>query len=144
MNIYVASSWRNDRQSAVVKMLRDAGHTVYDFRQPTEDDSGFHWSDIDPMWQEWSMEQFRQALPTALQAYHRDRKALDEADAVILIMPCGRSAHLELGYAVGRGTPSAILLSDGEPELMYSLADRLCTTFTEISEWLDEVEAERE
>jgi DNA (cytosine-5)-methyltransferase 1 len=47
MKIYVASSWRNEQQPEVVKALRDAGHEVYDFRNPSETDKGFAWSDID-------------------------------------------------------------------------------------------------
>lgn len=31
-------------------------------------------------------------------------------------------AHLEAGYAIGAGKPVAVLLSDGEPELMYKMA----------------------
>lgn len=47
MRIYVASSWRNKIQPSVVVALREAGHEVYDFRNPREGDTGFHWSDID-------------------------------------------------------------------------------------------------
>jgi hypothetical protein len=35
MKIYVASSWRNERQQDVVKTLRAANHEVYDFRERT-------------------------------------------------------------------------------------------------------------
>ena len=35
--IYVASSWRNREQPSVVKALREAGHEVYDFRNPAPD-----------------------------------------------------------------------------------------------------------
>lgn len=34
MKIYVASSWRNTYYPSVVSALRDAGHDVYDFRNP--------------------------------------------------------------------------------------------------------------
>ena len=42
--IYVASSWRNEYYPEVVKVLRDAGHDVYDFRNPPSGDPGFKWS----------------------------------------------------------------------------------------------------
>lgn len=42
MKIYVASSWRNNRQPDVVKFLRDLGHEVYDFKNPKPGDDGFH------------------------------------------------------------------------------------------------------
>ncbi len=32
MRIYVASSWRNIYQREVVRLLRAAGHEVYDFK----------------------------------------------------------------------------------------------------------------
>ena len=32
--IYVASSWRNEYYPEVVAKLREAGHEVYDFRNP--------------------------------------------------------------------------------------------------------------
>jgi len=34
MKIYVASSWRNEKQSLAVTYLRGSGHEVYDFKNP--------------------------------------------------------------------------------------------------------------
>ncbi len=101
MKIYVASSWRNAQQQSVVQQLRDAGHEVYDFKNPRPGETGFAWSDIDPDWQAWTPEQFREALrhPIALNGYISDASAMAEADACVMVMPCGRSAHLERGHA---------------------------------------------
>lgn len=41
--IYVASSWRNPIQPEVVRHLREAGHEVYDFRNPAPGQEGFSW-----------------------------------------------------------------------------------------------------
>lgn len=41
--IYVASSWRNTFYPEVVARLREAGHDVYDFRNPPSGDPGFKW-----------------------------------------------------------------------------------------------------
>ena len=60
--IYVASSWRNVFQQDVVGILRDLGHEVYDFKNPPHGNGGFQWSDIDPNWQNWTTEQYREAL----------------------------------------------------------------------------------
>jgi hypothetical protein len=141
MKIYVASSWRNEQQPAVVKALRAAGHEVYDFREPTpgDQDKGFAWSDIDPDWQEWSPELFRRSLahPLAVNGFECDLEAMEWADAFVLVMPCGRSAHLELGWAIGRGKRAVILLSGAEPELMYRLAwPDICCSFDEVIEAL--------
>ena len=45
--IHVPSSWRNKYQPEVVKALSEAGHAIYDFRNPEHNPGGFHWSDED-------------------------------------------------------------------------------------------------
>lgn len=124
MKVYVATSWRNPIQPEVVKALQGEGHDVYDFRNPKPGDTGFHWSEIDPDWKQWTPEQFAEALnhPIAKAGFLTDMMALEYADACVLVMPCGRSAHLEMGYAIGTGKLTIILSSDGEPELMYKMA----------------------
>jgi hypothetical protein len=143
VRIYVASSWRNARQPSVVTALRDAGHEVYDFRNPRPGDVGFAWAQIDPNWQAWSPEAFRAALsdPIASDGFRSDFDAMKWADACVLVMPCGRSAHLEAGYFVGAGKPLVILLSDGEPELMYSMATAICTSEGEVLDSLSFAQA---
>lgn len=136
--IYVASSWRNERQSDVVKLLRAEGHDVYDFKNP-EEGKGFHWSDIDPKWKDWSPSEFRARLehPLAIDGFDSDFSAMEKADTCVLVMPCGRSAHLEAGWFIGAGKRCIILLSDGEPELMYKMA-RVCTSAREMLDALQE------
>ncbi len=125
--IYLASSWRNIYQPKAVKELRAAGHEVYDFRNPTPGNKGFAWSDIDPEWLKWTPERFCDALhhPIASAGYSFDKNALDWCDTCVILLPCGRSAHLEAGYAIGQGKPTLIVLSEErfEPELMYLLSD---------------------
>ena len=127
LKVYVASSWRNDAQPGVVEALREAGHQVYDFRNPHENGSGFHWSDISPQWENWTPEMFIEGLehPLARKGFASDYQALDWADAVVMVMPCGRSAHLELGYAAGQKKTTVIMLTAAEPELMYKMASHL-------------------
>ena len=127
--VYVASSWRNERQPAVVTLLRKADFQVYDFRH-----HGFHWSEIDPAWQEWTPETYRTHLthPIAEAGFAKDMTALREADAVVLVNPCGRSSHLELAWALGAGKSGIILLSEGEPELMYKMATAICVSMDEV------------
>jgi DNA-binding XRE family transcriptional regulator len=127
--IYLASSWRNPDQPEAVALLRAAGHEVYDFRNPPSGSPGFAWSPIDPDWLSWSPEKFVAELqnPIARQGFRFDKEGLDWCEACVLLLPCGRSAHLEAGYAIGQGKPTLIVLSEDkfEPELMYLLADRV-------------------
>lgn len=135
MKIYVASSWRNDHQPLVVWALRREGHDVYDFRNPVEGDYGFQWSNIDPEWQSWTPEAFVECLqhPVAQSGFDLDWQAMEGADVCVLVMPCGRSAHIEAGYFVGHPRKRLIiLLTDGEPELMYKMGDAICTDFDQV------------
>jgi nucleoside 2-deoxyribosyltransferase len=139
--IYVASSWRNPIQPAVVEFLRMVGHEVYDFRNPAPGNHGFAWSAIDPAWEGWTPERFRELLshPTARAGFALDRDALDWCDTCVLVLPCGRSAHLEAGYACGQGKRVIFMLSqDGfEPELMYRLGDALVCGYAELQAALE-------
>jgi hypothetical protein len=126
--IYLASSWRNMAQPATVLALRGAGHEVYDFRNPRPGDDGFHWSEIDPEWLAWDGASFRAAPahPIARAGFASDFAALRWAEVGVLLLPCGRSAHLEAGYLAGAGKPLYVLLAEHqEPELMYGLATGL-------------------
>lgn len=140
MRIYIASSWRNNRQPVMVERLRVAGHEVYDFRNPVPSDRGFHWSDIAEVWKSWGAKEFRDALkhPLARQGYASDMAGLRSCDACVLVLPCGRSSHLEMGYAAGMKILTVILLDDGEPELMYCMADHLCLTMDEVCAVLED------
>lgn len=117
MKIYVASSWRNPWQPGVVKLLQNLKHEVYDFREPTPDERGFAWSDIDPDWIDWQPKAYRDALKhkIAEHAFSRDMTALLRCDACVMVLPCGNSANLELGIAIGEGKATAALFPYGVP-----------------------------
>jgi hypothetical protein len=123
--VYVASSWRNTLQPQVVAVLRKYGHEVYDFKNP-HDRAGFGWEQIRPDWHDLSTADTMELLkhPIADAGFSADMTALRAAHAVVLVQPCGRSAHLELGWAVGAGKRSIVLLYPGEPpDLMYKMCD---------------------
>ncbi len=136
--VYVASSWRNDLQIKVVEELK-LHYDVYDFRRPAPGLKGFSWAEIDPKWQEWSGLQKIHALEhgVAVQGFALDMTRLALCDACVLVMPCGRSAHLELGYAVGAGKFTVVLLDEkSEPELMYSMVSLVTTSLVSVKQAL--------
>jgi len=124
MNIYLASSWRNEYQPHLVATLRAAGHEVYDFRNPAPDNDGFHWGEVDPDWETWSPDEYRHALqsPRAEKGFNFDMEALNKAEVVVLLLPSGRSSHVEAAYHRGRGLPVIVHMPEPcEPELMYKM-----------------------
>jgi hypothetical protein len=139
MKIYVASSWRNPLQPSVVAALRAAGHEVYDFRNPAPGNTGFGWRQCVDEPPPWSAAQTRAVLshPVAEEGYTLDRDAMECADAIVMVQPCGRSAAYEFGWGVGAGKWTAVLLADDqEPELMFKGADALCVTLDEVIAFL--------
>lgn len=118
MRIYVASSWRNPWQPETVRVLRALGHEVYDFRAPDEPggtEGGFSWREIDPAWRTWKPDVYRAALdhPLATHGFGRDFGAMKWADGCVMVVPCGRSAALELGWCAGAGKRTAVLYPFG-------------------------------
>ena len=123
MNIYVASSWRNEFQPEVVRVLREDGHTVYDFK----DSDGFRWTEVDPEWQEWprNVSKYLAGLnhPCAERGFARDMNALRACDVCVYVMPCGVSASWEAGWAAGAGKPVLVYIPGlREPDLMVKMA----------------------
>lgn len=150
--VYVASSWRNPLHTAVCAALRTVGIDHYDFRNPAPGEHGFSWRDVEPDGMDPTertplpkgqdlvpVERYLQMLdhPIAAAGYELDFAAMERADTFVLVLPCGRSAHLELGWAVGAGKRTAILLEDpAEPELMYRMVDYLAPSLIDLLAWL--------
>lgn len=146
--IYVATSWKNVYQPEIVEHLRRSGHEVYDFRHPTKGDGGFSWSEIEGSMgkqsEEWTPEEWAEGLqhPSAQNGFKQDFEALEWCDTCLLVLPCGRSAHLELGWAIGSKRQTAIWFpkrKDWEggtgPELMYLMANEFIWKMDGLHEW---------
>lgn len=136
--VYVASSWRCPMQPAVIATLRRVGIDCYDFRNPP---GGFGWEQIGgrPFSRLEAVDNYLKMIdhPRAIEGFAADFDAMQRADTFVLVLPCGKSAHLELGWAVGAGKRTAILLDDMvEPELMYRMVDYLAVTVGDLLGWL--------
>lgn len=137
MKTYVASSWRNELQPSIVELLRDSGHEVYDFRDPAAGQHGTCWREIAPGWENWTPSQYRDALkhPVARKTFESHMDALASCDACVLVLPSGRSASFEFGWAIGNGKLGAVVqFSQCEPELMYS-GQPIFVNRTELEDW---------
>lgn len=67
--------------------------------------------------------------------FNFDKYHLDRSDAGVLVMPAGKSAHLEMGYLVGQGKPVYILF-DKEPErfeVMHNFATDIFFNLEDLS-----------
>ncbi len=123
----MASSWQNDVYPKVVETLRQAGHDVYDFRRQGGSDSN-------PS--EMTSDRLLDFLdePKVRSIFQNDMDALIASDAVVCVLPCGRSAHLELGYGIGAGKRTVLLWHDGDaPDIMHKAVDSIVFKVADIA-----------
>ena len=109
----------------VVKRLREYGHEV--------------WKDVDPDFDKWTVDEYKQGLqhPLSERQFQADLDALNWADACLLVLPCGRSAHTEAGWMKGAGKKVVVYIPEmQEAELMYKLFDFVSGSLEEVNEYL--------
>lgn len=111
--IYLIGSLRNEQVPIIGNQLRQEGFKVFD-------DWYAAGPEADDKWQAYEKARGR-SYPEALKGaaaqnvFDFDKRNLDASDVCILVMPAGKSGHLELGYMVGKGKRSYILF-DREPD----------------------------
>ncbi len=130
--IYVIGSLRQDRPAEVANELRELGFTVFDDWHSQGTDADEHWA----RYEKRRGRSYKEALEgkAACHAFEFDRRHLEACAGAVMVMPAGKSGHLELGWVLGQGRPGFILL-DGEPEryeLMVKFATAVCSSMEEL------------
>lgn len=125
--IYLASSLYN--KETVVEfadILRKQGHDVDCFCDKFNVHHIFSWRDLAKEKTELDALEFIQN-PRTQEEFVKNKKHLDWADTVIVILPCGKSSCLEAGYAKGLGKEVFIVghFPKGEIDISYGFADGL-------------------
>ena len=131
-SIYLIGSLRNPRVPLIAQQLRSHGSDVFD-------DWYAAGPEADDKWREYEKGRghtYPEALGglAATHIFDFDLRHLHRSDAAVLVLPAGRSAHLELGYAIGKGKPGYILL-DNEPDrydVMYKFANGVYSTVDDV------------
>ena len=135
--IYIIGSLRSPRPREVAQVLRGAGHDVFDDWHACGHDADQHWQDYELARDRAYLEAL--AAPFAQHAFNFDLRHLVGADVGVLVLPAGKSGHLELGYMIGKGARGYILLETPHPErwdLMYLLAHGVFGNIDELVEAL--------
>ena len=137
-SIYVIGSLRNETVPTVSSWLRSTGLEVFD-------DWFAAGPEADDYWKAYEVAKgndYRSALSghAAQHVFNFDKHHLDRVDAGLLVLPAGRSGHLELGYTIGRGKPGFILLDgdyldEGRFDVMYNFATEVFFSKEEMIEY---------
>jgi hypothetical protein len=144
MKIYMASSWKNVNAVRVwAEFLRDKGHEVDDFTDDSRGRFVFYYKDLpdNEHLNAITLLQYEQAQ----RAFKEDKSHIDWAEVLFLLLPCGRSAHLEAGYAIGSGKQLIVFqerFPEGEFDVMYGFADLITDNVDEVVDYLRQLDAE--
>jgi hypothetical protein len=108
--IYLIGSLRNPAVPEYAKKFRQAGHDVFD-------DWHAGGPEADDHWQRYEQARGRDYLDAlqgeaANHTFNFDFHHLLCADVGVLIAPAGKSAHLELGWMIGKGKRGYYLLNE--------------------------------
>jgi hypothetical protein len=140
----MASSWKNASDvKCITDYLREHGQEVDCFADESTGRYVFHWSKIGNFESLDAINFMKDER--AQRAFQEDKRWIDWADGVLLYLPCGKSAHLEAGYAVGKGKFLCIyrpVYPKGEFDVMYGFADVITDTFSDIMDFLKKKDAE--
>lgn len=133
MKLYLASSWKmRDRLLSLASLLRLEGHEVDLFCDDSTGRYTFHWSKFVEREEDLLQYDAKSFIgdERVIRAFIEDKRWIDWAEGVVLVLPSGRSAHLEAGYAVGSGKHLWIFgeLPKGQFDVMYGFARGLFRT----------------
>ena len=136
--IYLTGSLRNPRVPAIANEIESWG-TWEAF------DAWYSASErADDCWQYHETLRGRSYFE-AIEGYHAwhvyrfDKYHLDRSTASLLVLPAGRSCHIEFGYSIGQGKPGFVLFDGYYPErydVMYRFATKVCRDTSQLKEEL--------
>lgn len=121
---FIASRWRN--KESVLELtdkIRSKGKSVYSFFEG--DGTNYELKDLG---EKHSPEEFMQEFesipdwttnPAVKEIFEVDMNALRESEIFILLLPAGKSAHVEAGAAYGMGKKCIVIGEQKETESLY-------------------------
>lgn len=123
--IYIIGSLRNPAIPELGNKLRKAGFDAFD-------DWHAAGPEADDEWKRYEEERGRPYINAldgehAWDVFNFDKRHLDSSDFGLLVLPAGKSGHLELGYLIGQGKPCFILLEHEKDrwDIMYRFATKV-------------------
>lgn len=126
ISVYLIGSLKNPEVPKVAQAIRALGFEVFDDWYAVGPEADDYWRDYEKA----KGHNFAQALAgySARHIFEFDKHHIDRCSIGILLMPSGKSAHLELGYMAGQDK-TTIYCYDQEPErydIMVQFANHVC------------------
>jgi len=140
VNVYLVGALKNEAIPYLALTLEKEGYSVFAEWHNPGPEADMHWQEHEKL----KGSSYKEALDGSHveNVFYYDKSYIDLADIVVLVMPAGKSGHLELGYATGIGKHTFILL-DEEPErydIMPRFAKAVCNNVSELIEEMGKCE----
>lgn len=145
MKLYLIGSLRNKEVPVTAAYIRKStGLDVFD-------DWYAAGPEADDYWQKYEQGRgngYSEALKghAANHVYQYDKSHLDSSDIAVLMLPAGKSGHLEFGYMIGKGKKGIIYIPEQEPErwdVMYLFADKVVHKKEDLISAINELSADK-
>lgn len=142
-DVYIASSWKNPIYDVICDAISGWGYSVYDFKKKSN--PGMR--NIELVWENWDWDKFTDYIRSDFDftdLFFQDRTAIERCKTCILLLPCGNDAHMELGFAAGKGVPSiiynhpvtAVQKNLWKPGLMYGFGNKITSSLQELKKFV--------
>lgn len=122
MKIYLIGSLKNPKVPLLGNQLRRLGFDVFDEWFGAGERADTEWQNYETV----RGRSYAEALYSyaATNIFEFDLRHMRESDIAVLLLPAGKSGHLEMGYMIGQGKPGYVLF-EGFPDtwdVMYQFA----------------------
>jgi nucleoside 2-deoxyribosyltransferase len=129
-DFFVSGRWRNrDNVLSLVNEIREKGHSVYSFLESA------HSIENAKKHPEEHMEHFEKLDwrndPYVKNIFASDMDGLKKCDTFVLLLPAGKSCHIEAGVAHGLGKKCVLIGEQKEAESLYLIFDENYLTIEE-------------
>ena len=75
--------------------------------------------------------------PASVNTFNFDKRNMEASEVMVLVLPAGKSGHLELGWFLGQGKPGFILLDDVDRwDVMYQFATGVTSDIDQLCRWV--------
>lgn len=141
MRVYLIGSLRNPEVPNVATLLRAQDWEVFDDWYAAGPEADDYWQ----KYEEARGRTYEQALRgyAAQHVFNFDKLHLTRSDVVVLLMPAGKSGHLEFGWSTGKTGARGVICMPHQPErwdVMYAFADRVCVGVPALIRYLQKLE----
>jgi hypothetical protein len=132
-DFFVSGRWRNrDNILDLVRNIREKGYTVYCFFEASH---AIERVKNDP---EESMKHFEKRDwrndPYVKEVFDNDMTGEKNSDTFVMLLPAGKSCHIEAGAAYGMGKKCILIGEQKEAESLYLIFDEMYPTVEEFLE----------